>query len=78
MLNDPDAVTRYRNRAEELRSLADSAKDDRLRADLEKRAKDYDLMATCSSGLKEPDGRGQISTSDGAATTEEMTSRSER
>lgn len=50
--NNLDAVTRYRNRAEELRRFANCAKDPGIRADLEDWAKEYDQMALATAELK--------------------------
>jgi hypothetical protein len=45
MVNSKDAAVRYQHRAEELRSIAQSMKDQKVREDLEIWAREYDRMA---------------------------------
>ena len=52
MLNARDAVAKYRNRAEELRSFADNAKDPDNRKALEDWAREYDEMARWAAQIK--------------------------
>lgn len=44
MVNNPDPIVRWRNRAEELRSFADSAQDPKNREALRDWAKEYERM----------------------------------
>ena len=52
MANHPDASTKYRNRAEELRMFAESANDPQNRKALEEWAKEYDEMAQWAAQIQ--------------------------
>ena len=44
MVNSQDAATRYRNRAEELRTIAESVTDPQRRKELERWADEYEKL----------------------------------
>ena len=52
MVDNQDDATRFRHRAEELRTLAETAKDPKLRDGLENWAKEYDRMAEQAAALR--------------------------
>lgn len=52
MVNNPDAVLRYQNRAEELRVFATTIKDPKIRKDIEDWAKEYEEMALLAGEVK--------------------------
>ena len=52
MLNDADAVTRNRSRAELLRSCAATVKDKKLREEIESWANEYDRMAELAQTMQ--------------------------
>jgi hypothetical protein len=54
MLHDPDAVKRYRCRANELRSLANTIDDKQRREDFESWAEEYDRMALTAEQMSRP------------------------
>jgi hypothetical protein len=53
MANHPDAVSKYRNRAEELRTFADSVHDPENRKALEEWAREYDEMAGWAAQIRQ-------------------------
>ena len=55
MVNNPDPVVRWRNRAEELRTFADSAKDPVNREALRDWTKEYDRMIETAAKIVRPD-----------------------
>jgi len=55
-LHDPDAMTRLRNRAEELRTIAAGMKEPNTRAALLKWAEEYDRMVRGLALLNPPAG----------------------
>ncbi len=59
MANYPDAVSKYRNRAEELRAFAETATDPVNRKALEDWAKEYDEMAEWAVQIRHMDRRRQ-------------------
>ncbi len=52
MVNRPDAAAKYRNRAEELRTFAESASDPENRKSLEDWAREYDEMAQWAAQIQ--------------------------
>ncbi|HEX5279738.1 MAG TPA: hypothetical protein VFW28_06640 [Micropepsaceae bacterium] len=55
MVNNPDPVVRWRNRAEELRTFADSAKDPTNREALRDWAREYERMIAMAVKVPPPD-----------------------
>ncbi len=55
MVNSPGPIVRWRNRAEELRSFADAAKDPKNREALRDWAKEYERMIAMADKVIRPD-----------------------
>jgi hypothetical protein len=54
MVHNPDAILRYRNRAEELRAIADVVKAEDTRESLREWAAEYDRMVAKLTDLEPP------------------------